>query len=151
MSDTPRPSGPDLTNWHIGRLISVAAHVLEHAVDTEISRLGITHAGFRVLDVLAAGPLPQHELARRCHVRDQTLSRIVDRLERAGYVVRRRDEKDRRRILVHRTAEGEGLLERARTLAAARLAPVAEAADDVAACRRLLIKIIKGLGHERRG
>jgi DNA-binding MarR family transcriptional regulator len=150
MVDEPRTLAVD-PDWHIGRLLTAAARMLEHALDADIAELGITHAGFRVLDTLADAPLPQHLLAVRCQVQAQTLSRIVDRLERDGYVVRRRDEKDRRRVLVHETAAGKDLLERARNLTSARLDLFPSSRDDAAACRRVLLQIIKRLGSERWG
>ena len=36
-------------------------------------------------------------------VEEQTMSRVLDRLERAGYVTRQRDTADRRRLVVRRT------------------------------------------------
>jgi MarR family transcriptional regulator, organic hydroperoxide resistance regulator len=150
MTNEPRPFAVD-PDWHIGRLLTAAARMLEHAFDADVAELGITHAGFRVLDTLADGPLPQSLLALRCQVQAQTLSRIIDGLERDGYVARHRDDKDRRRVLVHQTPAGEALLERARHLTSARLDVFPTSRDDTAACRRVLTQIIKRLGNERWG
>jgi MarR family transcriptional regulator, organic hydroperoxide resistance regulator len=150
MVDEPRPPAVD-PDWHIGRLLTAAARMVEQAFDADIAELGITHAGFRVLDALADGPLPQHMLAVRCQVQAQTLSRILDGLERDAYVVRQRDDRDRRRVLVQQTTTGKDLLEQARHLAAARLDVFAGPTDDTAACRRMLLQIIKRLGTERWG
>jgi MarR family transcriptional regulator, organic hydroperoxide resistance regulator len=150
MVDEPRPPAVD-PDWHIGRLLTAAARMVEHAFDADIAELGITHAGFRVLDALADDPLPQHKLAVRCQVQAQTLSRIIDGLERDGYVIRQRDDTDRRRVLVHQTTAGKDLLERARHLTAARLDVFSSSTDDAAACRRVLLQIIKRLGSERWG
>src|SRR5262245_55512435 len=148
MANEPRPFAVD-PDWHIGRLVTAAARMLEFAFDADVAALGITHAGLRVLDALAGGPLPQHLLAVRCQVQAQTLSRIIDGLERDGYIARQRDDKDRRRVLVHPTPAGEDLLERARRLASARLDVFPTSTDDTAACRRVLLQIIKRLGNER--
>lgn len=154
MSDQPhtRPAD-DLASWHTGKLLTAAARLVEYAFDHGIAELGITHAGVRVLDALNPGPLTQRELAGRCQVQDQTMSRTLDGLERAGLVVRRRDPGDRRRMVVKRTADGAHALEQARAVAATRL-PLDESAgdaEDVAACRRMLIKIIERYTDGRKG
>ena len=40
-------------------------------------------------------------------VEEQTVSKVLDRLERAGYVTRERDTADRRRLVVRRSQAGE--------------------------------------------
>ncbi len=72
------------------------------------------------------------------------MSRVLDRLERAGYVTRQRDTADRRRLVVRRTAAGEracrGAIDAdvANTIVSGRL-------DDPGAFRRELIRLIAGL------
>jgi hypothetical protein len=46
----PQLPHPALASWHTGELLTVAARLLEHAFDTAIAELGVTHAGFNVLD-----------------------------------------------------------------------------------------------------
>jgi len=148
MSDR-YPPRPALESWHTGRLLTAAARLLEHAFDSGIAELGITHAGFNVLEVLSRGPLSQRELAGWCQVQDQTMSRTLDGLERDGLVVRRRDPGDRRRIMVERTAAGEKIMERARELGS-RFDFLGDGTDEEnQACRAQLIKIIGRLGGSR--
>ncbi len=143
------PPRPALESWHTGRLLTAAARLLEHAFDTGIAELGITHAGVNVLDVLSDGPLTQRELAGWCQVQDQTMSRTLDGLERAGLVVRQRDPGDRRRIMVERTPAGDQVLERARELGS-RLDLFSDSTEEEAqACRAQLIKLIGRLGGAR--
>jgi MarR family transcriptional regulator, organic hydroperoxide resistance regulator len=151
MPDEPCNPATDMDAWHLGRLLTAAARMLEHAFDVDVAELGVTHAGVRVLDVLLNGPLSQHEVAIRCQIQDQTLSRIIDRLERDGHVVRRRDARDRRRVFVERTGSGETVLKRAHEIGAVHLMAFTDGSDDAVALRRCLIKIIKRLGDERWG
>ena len=50
------------------------------------------------------GPAPMGELAARCSLGKSTLTSMIDRLEREGWVTRVRDPEDRRRILLAPTA-----------------------------------------------
>ncbi len=52
------------------------------------------------------GPLTMGELARRVSVTEKTITGLVDRLERDGYLRRERDAQDRRVVRVHATARG---------------------------------------------
>lgn len=152
ISSTSRSARPDpascphpaLDSWHTGKLLTAAARMVEHAFDSAIAELGVTHAGINVLDALEDGPLTQHSLAARCAVQDQTMSRIVDGLERAGHVVRRRDPGDRRRVLVGRTASGAAVLEKARQ-AGRELDMFEDGTEESRACREVLMKIITKL------
>lgn len=52
------------------------------------------------------------ELAEKLQIRHQSAVGLVDRCERAGFVRRRRDPANRRRVLVETTRRGAGLLRR---------------------------------------
>lgn len=90
-------------------------------------RLGIRAVDYAALaHVLAAeSPIGPFELGRRLGISSGSATELVDRLERAGHVERRRDQHDRRRVAVHL---GEG------TLASilGELSPLFGAVDDAA-------------------
>jgi MarR family transcriptional regulator, organic hydroperoxide resistance regulator len=96
----------DPADWPTGRLLSTAARFVEHRWNEGLARFGLTHAGFGVLAHLLQGPLSQHQVAELTKVEDQTMSRTLDRLERAGHVERLQDPGDRRRRLVSLTGSG---------------------------------------------
>ena len=96
----------DMAGWPTGRLLVTAARLAEHAFSAHLAAHDITPAGLSVLHALGDGPHSQHQLAARCRVEAQTMSRTLDRLERSGFVVRLRDESDRRRLLVERSPSG---------------------------------------------
>ena len=61
----------------------------------------------RVLHVLTLrSPMPQKELAYMLGVRPQSLSELLGKLESAGLVERRRDDGDRRTVIVEITEDG---------------------------------------------
>ena len=72
--------------------------------------LGIHRTDTRLLDVLQMrGRLSAGELAKAGQLSPGALTAALDRLERAGYVRRVRDENDRRRVFVEITDEMEKL------------------------------------------
>jgi len=78
-------------------------------------RHGISEPQYNVLRILrGAGPagLPSLEIAARLLSRTPDITRLVDRLERAGFVRRKRNRGDRRVIRVHLTTEGSRFLAR---------------------------------------
>lgn len=140
----------DAAAWPTGRLLSTAARLVEHAWDAHLSTWGLNHASFAVLWMLERGELPQRTLATAASVQDQTMSRMVERLERLGYVERRRGTDDRRQVLVSVTDEGR----RVRGLAQdERLAEalVTDAVPDPAALRRDLLALVRHLSPQRGG
>ncbi|MGI9146446.1 MAG: MarR family transcriptional regulator [Chloroflexota bacterium] len=74
------------------------------------TRLGLKDADLNCLDLIAShGPLSPTGLARRAGLHPATVTGILDRLERGGWVARERDPSDRRavvvRVLHRRSAE----------------------------------------------
>lgn len=70
------------------------------------------HSWFEALDGLARAPggsLRMGELAAGTSLGAPGLTRLVDRMEAAGHVVRGRDESDRRAVIVGLTEEGLSL------------------------------------------
>jgi DNA-binding MarR family transcriptional regulator len=63
--------------------------------------LGVNRTDLRCLDLLSLDqPMSAGELARASGLTSGAVTFVVDRLERGGFVVRRRDPNDRRRVLV---------------------------------------------------
>ncbi len=70
---------------------------------------GMTKAQFNVLRVLIQAPeegLPCLEIGRRLIHRQPDVTRLIDRMERAGLVERQRSGSDRRKIFVRLTPLG---------------------------------------------
>ena len=99
-------NAPDTEDWSLGRLLSTAARLIEQDWNAWLARHDLTHAGLLALHALEAGPLTQRQLAAASRVEEQTMSKVVARLERGGYVSRERDSSDRRRLVIARTAHG---------------------------------------------
>lgn len=91
-------------------MLSAVARRIERDWDAHLARWDLNHASLPVLAMLAGGPRSQRELAAGMDVTEQTMSRVVARLERTGYVVRRPSLQDRRRHEVALTATGRAVL-----------------------------------------
>ena len=97
--------------------IAETAHALRKAFDRRASALGVTRAQWKVLFRLTRYPgLRQVELADMLDVEPITLCRIVDRLEEAELVERRRDPEDRRAWRLQVTDKAKPLVERLKSL-----------------------------------
>jgi DNA-binding MarR family transcriptional regulator len=70
------------------------------------SQLELKDVDLDCLDILDAhGPLSPSELARRAGLHPATMTGILDRLERGGWIVRERDPSDRRAVRVQAVHE----------------------------------------------
>ncbi len=79
--------------------------LLSHSVG---ARLDLKSADLECLDLITRyGPLSPSALARRAGLHPATMTGILDRLERGGWVDRGRDPSDRRGVLVQ-AARGRG-------------------------------------------
>ena len=87
---------------------------LEHGLADGLKPHGLTLTQYNVLRILrGAGPegLCRNEVQDRMLTPVPDVTRLLDRLEDAGYVVRERDEADRRYVMAKITQEGLDLLE----------------------------------------
>ncbi len=73
-----------------------------------VKETGLTLPQMHTLEVLGtAGPLRMKELAEKMGVTTGALTVHIDRLVRAGLVLRKPNAEDRRSYLIHLTPEGE--------------------------------------------
>jgi DNA-binding MarR family transcriptional regulator len=126
----------------LGRLLSTAARLVERDWNAVLATRQLTHAGLMVLTTLLQGPLTQRELAAASRVEEQTISRVLEKLERAGYVSRQRASADRRRRMVTLSSSGAATLaEMTLTGIAERL--VADRVDDPVRFRAELVRLVE--------
>lgn len=71
-----------------------------------VEKLGLRSVDLDCLDLInALGPVGPSELARRTHLHPATVTGILDRLEKGGWIVRERDANDRRAVVVRARKE----------------------------------------------
>ena len=74
------------------------------------ARIGLNLTDMSCLDELdRAGPMPVGQLAARTGLSSGAMTAAIDRLERAGYVRRRRDPDDRRVVMIEPTEHAQTL------------------------------------------
>jgi DNA-binding MarR family transcriptional regulator len=80
------------------RALSIQLSLLNHQVST---KLDLKDADLDCLDLIGReGPIAPGALARRAGLHPATMTGVLDRLERGGWIARERDPADRRGVLV---------------------------------------------------
>lgn len=78
--------------------LSAATVLLHHAMGDHVGLTHTEHRAVRIIDEF--GTLTASELATRLQLAPGTVSKLLDRLERKGFAVRRRHPTDRRLVLI---------------------------------------------------
>ena len=103
------PSSPDLAH-----LLSHAERSLGRRLAAILAEEGCSVDEWRVLSAVADGQgHPMSEIADHALMPAPTLTKLVDRMVAGNLVYRRPDPDDRRRVLLHLTARGRILHQRA--------------------------------------
>ena len=103
---------------NVGFLISDVSRLLRRRFDERARVIGVTRAQWRTLTTLNRNEgINQGGLAELLEVEPITLCRMVDRLEEAGLVERRRDPNDRRAWRIFLTASAHPVLDQLRAIA----------------------------------
>ena len=112
---------------YIGYMISDVARLIRTVFDRRVREMGLTRAQWLVLTRLYRRPgASQTELADMLEVDRASAGRLIDRMERAGWLQRRADGSDRRINRLHLTPEAR----KAHT----RMWKIAESTIDDALC-----------------
>jgi DNA-binding MarR family transcriptional regulator len=107
------------TEATIGFLINDVARLLRRHFDQRALALGLTRAQWSAMFHLArCEGINQRTLAGTLEIEPITLTRLIDRLEKKGWVERREDTNDRRAYLLHLTDRARPVMEELRALAA---------------------------------
>lgn len=136
----------------LGFLISDVSRLLRKRFDERARLIGVTRQQWRTLSVLK-----RHEgsnqgmLAELLEVEPITLGRMIDRLEEAGWVERRRDPGDRRVWRIHLTDAAQPILLQLKTIADALFVDAAEgiSADDQDRLHALLEQLRDNLNPDQ--
>lgn len=125
-----------------GLLVARLSRRLRQAVDAEMRLIGLTEATWRPLIYLRSlgEGVRQKELATAMSIEGPSLVRLLDSLERRGFIERREDENDRRARGIHLTRAGRELAVRAARIGNGLQKRLMESvpAADLEVCERVL-------------
>lgn len=94
-------------------ITNTSAKKLAECFNDRLSQLGITRVQWIALYYMGKYEnISQIELGEKMDIKASSVARLIDRMERDGYVVRRRDPKDRRITNLILTEMGKGLREK---------------------------------------
>lgn len=86
--------------------VGLTSHLFEQALNKELSGTGITLRQVQVLSCLALyEEMAQNELANKLRIEPSTLVRILDRMERNGWIERFGLPEDRRKKIIRPTEQ----------------------------------------------
>ena len=95
----------------IGFLIYEVSRLMRRDFDTRVQTIGLTTAQWRALAHIASREgCRQSTTAEILEIKPITLTRLIDRLEEAGWVERKPDAHDRRAVQLHLTEQARPLL-----------------------------------------
>lgn len=118
MSPSPSPSPPDSDDFaelYVDQQLCLALQTSSSLITRLYRRLlaplGLTHPQYLVLIALweFERPMTMGDLGDRLSMDTGSLTPLVKRMETAGLLSRKRDERDERRVWVKPTAKGAGL------------------------------------------
>lgn len=89
----------------VGFLFKILTDKMRRHADENLGRIGLTYSQFRVLASINChgGSMTQREIERELMVSHPTVAGLVSRLDEAGFVECRTDERDRRNKIVSLT------------------------------------------------
>ena len=126
-----------------------ATHATLHALTTALADLDLPAADIDVLAILADGAgRTVGALATATATRPSTLTSLLDRLIRRGYIARELDPADRRSFLISLTPAGRAVAEHAAAAIAdlERQALVAVTPAQRAGCHTVIAALTEGSG-----
>lgn len=102
----------------LGFLMHDATRLIRRRFEARAAELGLTSAQWRlVVHLIRRGPMPQARIAELLEIEPISVSRLVDRMQEAGWVVREPDPTDRRIRIVHPTEKTRAALAEAKSIA----------------------------------
>ena len=141
MSSVPSPA--------LAHLLSHAERRLGLRMTAVLSEENCSDEQWRVLSIIADGKgHPMTEIADQALMPAPSLTKLVDRMVADNLVYRRPDRADRRRVLLHLTARGRALHQRAAHRLLTDQTRLLDAIDDQGDLVRLLARLTAALDQD---
>ena len=130
-----------------------AARLITQAYTPMLTQLGITYPQYLVLMVLWENDsMPVNDIAHRLLLETNTVTPLLQRMEKSGIVIRRKGEQDKRQQIVSLTEKGRAMEEQAYSLIPAGMGEQLSACplgrEDYTSLARQLDTMIASLRHK---
>ncbi len=137
---------PKFIDGYLSYLLARASHTVYREFHAQVHAAGLSSLQWRLLATLSDGDgLTIGELAREILAQQPTLTKLVQRMEKAGWVRRGEDPADARRTLVFETAQGRATVAALLTQAKAHEESLLQGFSqrDVTALKKILRTLIR--------
>lgn len=105
-----------LSNQFCFRFYTVSRLITKH-YQPHLAKLGITYPQYLVLMVLwEQDNQLVNDIARKLRLETNTITPLLQRMEKQKILVRRQDKDDRRKVIVSLTAHGQEMMEQAKDI-----------------------------------
>lgn len=126
--------------------IHAASRAMTRAYRPALDELGVTYTQYATLMVLwEEDGLVVKELGARMRLDSGTLTPLLKRLERDGFVTRQRDPDDERRVRVHLTQAGRDMSAQAGRIQRDLLCKLTASGEDLRGLREQLVALVAAL------
>jgi DNA-binding MarR family transcriptional regulator len=145
MTDGPYTADEIHLESSLGYYLSKARNVLVERMDRAVKPLGLTAQQIAVILLLSCKRAhTPYELSRVMSYDSGSMTRMLDRLEKKGFIVRTRSEADRRMVQLDLTPHGREVAQQLPPLGAAVLNEQLQgfSAEDIATLTSLLGRLI---------
>ena len=142
-------SPDNFQNCHLGLLLGRAALLKDRIIDTHMEPHGITAAQFKVMIIIAQfGVDTPAELCRHLSLDSGSMTRMLDRLEQKGLLLRKRCADDRRLVRLALTEDGQALADKLPEIGVNAMNQLAGALDseELQTLQAILKKILLAAG-----
>ena len=110
-------SDQDLQKLTLGHLLAKVSRFVGGRMRMKLDSIGLRHAqGMILFHLWRQDGIAQNVLAQALHITPPTATNTLQRMERDGWIERRRDAADQRIVRVYLTPKARALHEEARTL-----------------------------------
>ena len=110
-------SNPDLQKLTLGHLLAKVSRFVGGRMRMKLDSIGLRHAqGMILFHLWRQDGIAQNVLAQALHITPPTATNTLQRMERDGWIERRRDAVDQRIVRVYLTQKARALHKEARTL-----------------------------------
>ena len=108
MTDGPYDGKETRLEASLGYYLSKARNVLAQRMDRAVGPLGLTSSQIGVILLLSCGRAhTPYELSRAMSYDSGSMTRMLDRLEKKGFIARSRSDADRRMVQLELTSGGK--------------------------------------------